>query len=357
MATAASEQEAPTSAKPVENDSQYATTIDDSDYSSNEHGHSRGGEPRPGHAEGSTYGGGEGQVQGDEGRERSREEKKKDVENDPGDDEDETEVETEDETEDETESSSKPTASSAPMCPDPISQPSSQSTHGQLTVQEHIGDLFTAPDGAVLVHACNTMASWSAGIALQFRKRYPAAFAVYKNHCLARDPKRDNPLTGTALLIPPCEKSPRAPKHWIGCLFTSARYGKAKDPPRKILVHTAGAVTDLLDQVSKANQGTHSISEVRMCEINSGLFAVPWEDTMNVLGSLKADWTDIHIYSLAPSGTPSAGQDSRTQNPKNPLKRPPPKIHPTAPPPKKQSTQKQSTLKGFFKQSTMSSKK
>lgn len=96
------------------------------------------------------------------------------------------------------------------------------------------GDLFTAPDHSILVHACNTLGSWGSGIALTFRQKYPAQFEQYKAHCESHGPA----LVGTCLLIP-------GDKHDIACLFTSRAYGSHKDKPADILAATRNAVRDL----------------------------------------------------------------------------------------------------------------
>ena len=96
------------------------------------------------------------------------------------------------------------------------------------------GDLFTAPDHSILVHACNTLGSWSSGIALTFRQKFPAEFAQYKAHC----DTYGEALVGTCLLIP-------GDKHDIACLFTSRAPGISKDKPADILAATRNAVTDL----------------------------------------------------------------------------------------------------------------
>jgi ADP-ribose 1''-phosphate phosphatase len=96
------------------------------------------------------------------------------------------------------------------------------------------GDLFTAPDHSILVHACNTLGSWGSGIALAFRHNYPAQFAQYQAHCETHG----QALVGTCLLIP-------GDKHDIACLFTSRAYGKHKDNPADILAATRKAVKDL----------------------------------------------------------------------------------------------------------------
>lgn len=99
------------------------------------------------------------------------------------------------------------------------------------------GDIFSAPEGTILVHACNTVGSWGAGIALAFRDRYPAQFQIYKAHCK----EHGQSLVGTCLLIP-------GDHHSIACLFTSRTYGKRKDKPEEILAATRTAVEDLVKQ-------------------------------------------------------------------------------------------------------------
>ncbi|KAL1597858.1 ADP-ribose 1''-phosphate phosphatase [Paraconiothyrium brasiliense] len=172
-------------------------------------------------------------------------------------------------------------------------------------LEEHTGDLFAAPDNSVLIHACNTQGVWGGGIAKEFRKRYPKAFKEYERHCLSiHHPKRNPVRVGTCLLIGPREVKPGAPKHWIGCLFTSAGHGRKKDPAPMILRHTAPAFEDLLDKLNREPQ----LMEIRMCQINSVLFEVPWRATREVLkGVLATDagHRKIHVYSLpaAPQGT------------------------------------------------------
>ncbi|KAF3891950.1 hypothetical protein GY631_4499 [Trichophyton interdigitale] len=38
-------------------------------------------------------------------------------------------------------------------------------------ITEIEGDLFLAPEGAALIHACNCQGSWGKGIALEFKNR------------------------------------------------------------------------------------------------------------------------------------------------------------------------------------------
>lgn len=190
------------------------------------------------------------------------------------------------------------------------------SSSNRLTLNERKGDIFSAASNTLIIHACNCQGSWGGGIALAFKKHYPEAFKVYAKHCHDNEPKS---LLGTALLIPPAAlisngrdsgvpvgapninstKTPASsskPKkaaekqHFIGCLFTSNFYGKRKDSPSKILSATGPAMEDLLKQVrdwNAAHGDGETVGEVRMCKINSGLFAVPWEDSVEVLEGLE----------------------------------------------------------------------
>jgi len=195
-------------------------------------------------------------------------------------------------------------------------------------VEEIEGDIFDAPEGAVLIHACNCQGSWGKGIAKAFKEKYPAAFEVYRSHCRTllsspeytaipnltvmsneppnaghTDSRRLRLPEGTTLLIPPqkgdytldSKNSIQKPmKHWIACLFTSRHYGRKVSTPNDILFNTEHAVEDLKRQLSEWDIGgtettTQDVFEFRpgdlwSCRFNSGLFAVEWEKSLRILG-------------------------------------------------------------------------
>jgi len=159
--------------------------------------------------------------------------------------------------------------------------------HGRtVRITEQTGDLFTAPDHTVLVHACNCEGHWGRGIAAQFKKRYQAAFSTYRAHCETHDQAG---LRGTALLIPPVGKVPGDNRHFVGCLFTSLSKGRSKDKPAEIVRYTETAMKDLFRQIAAYNQANGpKIEGIWMCKINSGLFNVPWEDSKAALEAVKA---------------------------------------------------------------------
>ncbi|AEO61394.1 hypothetical protein MYCTH_2311508 [Thermothelomyces thermophilus ATCC 42464] len=178
-------------------------------------------------------------------------------------------------------------ATNITLAPDP-SPPTAR-----IRIADRIGDLFAAPPNSVLIHACNTVGSWGGGIALAFRSRYPDAFKVYRAHCARSIPDQ---LVGTALLIrPPAAATAggatggsRGMGHYIGCLFTSRGYGRSRDPPESILGATGPAMRHLMRLIAEEEERTGAqIGEVRMCRINSGLFAVPWDRTKRVVEELE----------------------------------------------------------------------
>lgn len=111
------------------------------------------------------------------------------------------------------------------------------------TITNVSGDLFSAPEGSILVHACNTKGSWGAGIALAFRARFPEQFEAYKRRCK----EKKDALVGTCLLLP-------AERYTIACLFTSRNYGRNKDRPDQILAATKSALQDLVAQNTKGKE-------------------------------------------------------------------------------------------------------
>ncbi|KAJ4484254.1 hypothetical protein C8J55DRAFT_510142 [Lentinula edodes] len=207
----------------------------------------------------------------------------------------------------------------------------------------------------VLVHACNTVGSWGAGIALAFKDRYPEQYELYRQWCLDhRNPNiPNNPydrrrvpsggrgrasrtsrgehdgkvqdnrsiqrrsLVGTCLLIPPPSTSPSSPESiskpgiYIACLFTSKAYGRNKDSPEEILSATRRALVDLTRQLHQGvnfhgirNTGHVSQSqtesyepdgwELHACRFNSGKFGVPWDHTAAIIEELGIEMT-VHV--------------------------------------------------------------
>lgn len=175
----------------------------------------------------------------------------------------------------------------------------------KLQVLEQKGDLFDVPQNTLIAHACNCKASWSAGIASEFKKRYPQAYVQYNQACMKEDIK----LLGKSKIF----KSSMSRKYiddatddnrvtyYIGCLFTSYNYGKNKDTASKILENTKNSVEDLLLQVDICNRSTEEkdkIKEIRIPRINAGLFSIPWNKTKDILESVSTSNSSIKTITV-----------------------------------------------------------
>lgn len=129
------------------------------------------------------------------------------------------------------------------------------------------GDLFTASKG-VLAHACNTFGSWGAGVAVQFKSKFPEAYQQYHEHCKSNNWED---LVDTCYLIPSGEFT-------IACLFTNH-----DDSIKGIVRRTQACVADMVSQVDDS-------TPISMPEINAGIFGVPWEKTERVLNEFDREF-------------------------------------------------------------------
>lgn len=175
---------------------------------------------------------------------------------------------------------------------DPSAKQDTKPQSLQLTY--HTGNMFAdAPPGTMLVHACNTQGHWGAGIARAFKQLYPQAYTDHNTFCTKHHTKSNPLATGTAQLLAPRDGDKQ---HWIGCIFTSAKYGKGKDKPDQIIKNTADSLSMLLQLISQVDG---EVGAIRMCKINSGKFGVPWDRTEEVLKGivLKPHWrTRIEVW-------------------------------------------------------------
>jgi ADP-ribose 1''-phosphate phosphatase len=143
------------------------------------------------------------------------------------------------------------------------------------TIKKVKGDLFkVAPEGSILLHACNAQGSWGSGIAAEFKHRFPLSYLQYKACC-----EMDQHLTGTPLICWP-ENG-----HKIVCLVTSSGFGFSTDPVSKILSNTERSISLLCDVLGDD-------VEIYSPAINSGIFSVPWPSTEKIIeGSKFKNWT------------------------------------------------------------------
>lgn len=140
------------------------------------------------------------------------------------------------------------------------------------TILNKKGSLFDAPEGSVLVHACNAQGMWGSGIAKEFAERFPESYDSYKIIC-----KLGPIVVGQGFVLG------RENGQRVGCLITSANYGQLRDSKDVILQNTRSALRDLLGITGKLNCWIGQDEEIHSCKFNAGLFGVPWEETEKIL--------------------------------------------------------------------------
>lgn len=118
------------------------------------------------------------------------------------------------------------------------------------------GDLFsTLPSKSlneIFLHSCNAQGVWGAGIALEFKKRFPKAYYLYQYECA------QSGVLGKGFVS--C-----AMGTIVGYLITSNGYGRHVDTPKQICNNTHKAIEYLFGKL-KGDVIIHSP------KINSGLF-------------------------------------------------------------------------------------
>lgn len=149
-------------------------------------------------------------------------------------------------------------------------------------------------------------------------KQYPAAYRYYHNHCrVHREKPTRHEITnlqaedkstisvrfplGTALVIPPQpgDKRNGHKQHWVVCLFTSRGFGGRVDSPDSIVNSTSAALQDLkrqLDELEECSRGSGEPLSGKLfsCRFNSGLFAVPWARSRELLEEVGLDVTVVY---------------------------------------------------------------
>lgn len=134
------------------------------------------------------------------------------------------------------------------------------------------GSLFEAltSKAPVLVHAVNTVGVWGAGIALEFKKRFPVAYKRYVEQCGTYD---DASNVGNYGVM----NTDISNQTIIAWLFT-AQYPGPQNDTKAVVAATSSAVSKLIKRANFKDAWPYPYS-FHSPRINAGLFAVPWEQT------------------------------------------------------------------------------
>lgn len=148
--------------------------------------------------------------------------------------------------------------------------------------------LFDAPKESIIVHACNSQGMWGSGIAKPFAQNYPHSYVDYKNFCNRWNQERE-----TACGMAGFSEFHESENHWVGWIVTSHNYGPLKDSPEVIKINTTLALRELCKAIYRAHPD-HSSIDIYSNKFNSGLFAVPWEDSELILKIILRDFKRIN---------------------------------------------------------------
>lgn len=157
--------------------------------------------------------------------------------------------------------------------------------------------LFDAPEGSLLVHACNSQGKWGRGIAAAFRDLYPESYVEYARFC-ERMKIHYGSAVGHAYIT--AGENERG----VGCIVTSHHYSpELKDSVEVIKINTVLALNNLLEQVQVyIDDDNFEGGAVYSNKFNSGLFGVPWEDSALILETLLKRFPKIKWIVCDPEG-------------------------------------------------------
>lgn len=150
--------------------------------------------------------------------------------------------------------------------------------------------LFDAPERSIIVHACNAKGSWNAGIAAEFKNRYPYALKDYEGFC-QEDRYSIVGHSGSSMWH-------ISEPHHVWWLITSSGYGSERDSKEQIKINTTLALYHMCRRVNEHRKWTETkegdIIEVYSNKFNSGLFQVPWEETELILLTILKRFSKIN---------------------------------------------------------------
>jgi O-acetyl-ADP-ribose deacetylase (regulator of RNase III) len=158
------------------------------------------------------------------------------------------------------------------------------------------GDLLDA-DVEALVNTVNTVGVMGKGLALQFKRRFPANFAAYAAAC-----KRGDVEIGRMLVVE--TKEPAGPRYIIN--FPTKKHWR--DPSQ--LEYVGAGLSALVDEIRAF--GVHSIA---VPSLGCGLGGLAWSDVEPLIERAVATLPEVRVVvfspvdihaKLAPSGGPAS---------------------------------------------------
>lgn len=155
------------------------------------------------------------------------------------------------------------------------------------------GDILTANSEA-LVNTVNCVGVMGRGIALQFRKAYPANYKVYQAACSRKDVQPGKILAfETGLLTGP---------RWI-LNFPTKRHWKGNS----LMADIDAGLVDLVDVIKR-----NRIKSIAIPPLGCGLGGLKWEEVKPRIIAALADLPDLDVVLFEPEGPPPSDSISKT---------------------------------------------
>ena len=146
-----------------------------------------------------------------------------------------------------------------------------------MGLELRIGDLFGCDDADALAHGCNCAGAMGAGIAVQFKRRWPEMYAEYRRRCA------DGRLVPGSVFL--WERS--TPK--VFNLGTQAHWRVGA---------TEAAVRSSVELMLRTAEGM-SMRRVAMPRVGAGLGGLPWPKVESLLrGAAAGSRVELAVYTL-----------------------------------------------------------
>ncbi|HSN97014.1 MAG TPA: macro domain-containing protein [Candidatus Nanopelagicales bacterium] len=158
------------------------------------------------------------------------------------------------------------------------------------------GDILRA-DAEALVNTINCVGIMGRGIALQFKRAFPANFAAYAAAC-----KRAEVQPGRMLIVETGQLT--NPRYIVN--FPTKRHWKGKSRIEDIDAGLAALIADV-----KRLQ----IKSIAVPPLGCGLGGLDWADVRPRIERAFASLPDVRVLVYEPSGAPAAGQMARSTDP------------------------------------------
>lgn len=152
------------------------------------------------------------------------------------------------------------------------------------------GDLFESGCEA-LVNACNTVGVMGAGLALQFKKKYPFYYADYKQAC----------ENGFFFLPGHVRIYQMVSSHEPHYLISFATKGHWRE--KSHLVNIKRGLYRLCDRVKARN-----IKSVAVPALGAGLGGLSWDEVRPLMVAAFEQLPDVHFKIYEPLETPGQGE-------------------------------------------------